>query len=105
MSFSTAELPAPQRGALWEDHNRNALIGLPCHLVREQPLDGTGVNPQVHQMHLARVRGTSHVVERPAEVVRKSPADSIAVYLTVVGEAFFYHDNGVLTLRPGQALI
>src|SRR4051812_17742283 len=105
MSFSTAEVPAPQRVALWEDHNRNALIGLRCHLLGEQPFDGTELNLQLDQMHLARVRGTSHVVERPAEVIRKSPADSIAVYLTVVGEAFFYHDDGVLTLRPGQALI
>jgi AraC-like DNA-binding protein len=105
MSFSTAELPAAQRVALWEDHNRSALIGLRCHPFSEQPFDGTELNLQLDRMHLARVRGSSHVVERPAEVIRKSPADSIAVYLTVVGEAFFYHDDGVLTVRPGQALI
>ncbi|GIF17564.1 AraC family transcriptional regulator [Paractinoplanes tereljensis] len=105
VSFSTAELPAAQRIGLWEDHNRDALIGLRCRMISEVPFEGTEVNLQLDRVHLARVRGTSHVVERPAEVIRASPADSIAVYLTVFGEAFFYHDDGVLSLRPGQALI
>jgi AraC-like DNA-binding protein len=103
--FSTAELPASQRVARWEDHNRHALIGLRCHLLGDAPFDGTEVNRQLDRMHLARVRGSSHVVERPAAVIRRDPADAIAVYLTLVGEAFFYHDDGVLTLHPGQALI
>jgi AraC-like DNA-binding protein len=103
--FSTADLPASQRVALWEEHNRNTLISLRCHVISGAPFDGTELNLQLEQMHLARVRGSAHVVERPAEVIRRNPADSIAVYLTVVGEAFFYHHDGVLTLRPGQALI
>nr|WP_296064336.1 AraC family transcriptional regulator [uncultured Actinoplanes sp.] len=105
VNFSTAALPPAHRIALWEEHNRHALIGLRCRTLSEAPFDGIEQNLQLDRMHLARVRGTSHVVERPAEVIRRSPADSIAVYLTVVGEAFFYHDDGVLTLRPGQALI
>ncbi|GIM90202.1 AraC family transcriptional regulator [Paractinoplanes toevensis] len=105
VSFNTAELPAAQRIARWEDHNRDALIGLRCRMISEVPFEGSELNLQLDRMHLARVRGTSHVVERPAEVIRSSPADAIAVYLTVFGEAFFYHDDGVLTLRPGQALI
>jgi AraC-like DNA-binding protein len=104
-SFSTAELPAAHRVPLWEDHNRAALIGLTCRLIGDAPFAGTELNLQLDRLHLARVRGSSHVVERPAEVIRKNPADAIAVYLTVAGEAFFYHDDGVLTLRPGQALI
>ena len=105
LRFNTAEVPAGQRVARWEDHNRNALIGLRCRMISEVPFEGVELNLQLDRLHLARVRGTSHVVERPAEVVRKSPSDSIAVYLTVFGEAFFYHENGVVTLRPGQALI
>lgn len=105
VSFSTAELPAAQRIGLWEDHNRDALIGLRCRMISEVPFEGTELNLQLDRIHLARVRGSPHVVERPAEVIRRSPADSIAVYLTVFGEAFFYHDDGVLTLRPGQVLI
>ncbi|MEW2386149.1 AraC family transcriptional regulator [Micromonospora sp. NPDC047707] len=103
--FSTQGLPEAQRIALWEDHNAQALIGLRCHTLGEAPFDGFELNLQLEQMHLARVRGNAHVVERPAEVIRKHPADAVAVYLTLVGEAFFYHNAGVLTLRPGQALI
>jgi len=68
-------------------------------------LEATEVNLQLSQLHVARVRGTSHVVERAAEVIRRHPADAIAVYLTLVGEAFFYNDDGVRTLRPGQLVI
>ncbi|MFC4022027.1 helix-turn-helix domain-containing protein [Micromonospora sp. GCM10011542] len=105
VSFSTTGLPEAQRIALWEHHNACALIGLRCHTLGEAPFDGAELNLQLDQMHLARVRGNAHVVERPAEVIRKHPADAVAVYLTLVGEAFFYHDDGVLTLRPGQVLI
>ncbi|WP_433796804.1 AraC family transcriptional regulator [Actinoplanes sp. CA-252034] len=103
--FSTAAVPEGRRIELWEEHNRAALIGLRCRLLGDTPFDGTEVNLHLDRVQLARVRGTSHVVERPADVVRRSPAEAIAVYLTLVGEAFFYHDGGVLTLRPGQALI
>lgn len=103
--FSTAGVPDARRIELWEDHNRDALIGLRCHVLGEQPFDGTEVNLRLERIELARVLGNSHVVERPAEVIRRSPADAIAVYLAVRGEAFFYHDDGVFTLHPGQALI
>lgn len=105
VSFSTVGLPEAKKIALWEEHNSRALIGLRCRMLGEAALDATEVNLQLDRMHLARVRGNSHVVERPAAVVRRNPADAVAVYLTLVGEAFFYHGDGVLTLRPGQALI
>jgi AraC-like DNA-binding protein len=105
LSFSTAGLPTAQRIALWEEHNAHALIGLRCSMLGESELDATELNLQLDRMHLARVRGNAHVVERPAALIRRHPSDSIAVYLTLVGEAFFYHSDGLLTLRPGQALI
>jgi AraC-like DNA-binding protein len=105
VSFSTAGLPTAQRIALWEEHNAHALIGLRCSMLGESELDATELNLQLDRMHLARVRGNAHVVERPAALIRRHPSDSIAVYLTLVGDAFFYHSDGLLTLRPGQALI
>ena len=89
VSFSTAGLPAAQRIALWEDYNAHALIGLRCRMLGEATLDATELNVQLEQVHLARVRGNAHVVERPLELIRSHPADAIAVYLTLVGEAFF----------------
>ncbi|WP_436535280.1 helix-turn-helix domain-containing protein [Actinoplanes sp. HUAS TT8] len=103
--FSTTGLPTARRIELWEDHNRDALIGLRCRVLGEQPFDGTELNLRLDRIQLARVHGNSHVVERPAEVIRKNPADAIAVYLAIRGEAFFYHDDGVFTLHPGQALV
>jgi AraC-like DNA-binding protein len=105
VSFTTAGLPRAQRIARWEEHNAHALIGLRCSMLGESELDATELNLQLDRMHLARVRGNPHVVERPAPLIRRQPSDSIAVYLTLFGEAFFYHPDGVLTLRPGQALI
>jgi AraC-like DNA-binding protein len=105
VSFSTVGLPETQRIARWEDHNAAALIGLRCQMLGESALEATEVNLQLEHLHLARVRGNPHVVERPAELIRRQPSDSIALYLTLAGEAFFYHPDGLLTLHPGQALI
>jgi AraC-like DNA-binding protein len=103
--FSTVGLPEDERIALWEDHNADALIGLRCRTLGESSLEATELNLQLERIHLARVTGNPHVVERAPEVIRSHPADAIAVYVTLVGEAFFYHDDGVRTLRPGQLLI
>jgi AraC-like DNA-binding protein len=101
--FSTAGLPAARRIELWEGHNTAALIGLNCHTA--VPLEATEVNVELGRIHLARVTGSPHVVERTAEVIRRSPADAVAVYVTLRGDAWFRHDDGTRDLRPGQVLI
>jgi AraC-like DNA-binding protein len=103
--FSTTELPAEERVALWEDHNESELIDLRCRTLGGAPLEACMVNLDLSRISLARVQGNPHVVERTAELVRHRPSDSIAVYLTLVGEAFFYHDDAVRTVRPGQLLV
>jgi hypothetical protein len=75
--FSTAGLPAARRIELWEGHNTAALIGLTCHTA--VPLEATEVNVQLGRTHLARVTGSPHVVERTAEVIRRSPADAVVI--------------------------
>ena len=101
--FSTAGLPAARRVELWEGHNTAALIGLSCHAAT--PLEATEVNVPLGQVQLARVTGSPHVVERTAEVIRRSPAEAVAVYLTLRGDAWFRHREGTRDLRPGQVLI
>lgn len=101
--FATTGVPAARRVELWESHNASALIGLDVRTSR--PLDATEVNVQLARARLARVSGSAHAVERTAAVIDRSPADSIAVYLTLRGDARFACQNGSYALRPGDALV
>ena len=105
VEFSTVGLPDQRRIELWEDHNAETLIGLRCRTLDATAFEATEINVQLDRVQLARVSGTSHVVERDAEVIRHRPADAIALYFSLVGEAFFYHQDGVRVLRPGQLLM
>jgi AraC-like DNA-binding protein len=101
--FSTVGLPDARRVELWETHNATALIGLNVHA--RDPLDATELNVQLPRLQLARVRGSAHVIERTADVINRSPADAIAVYLTLRGDAWFTGRTGTRSLRPGNVLI
>src|ERR1700751_3137412 len=61
--FSTAGLPAARRVELWEEHNATALIGLAVRT--ERPLEATELNIRLPRLHLARLVGSPHVVDRP----------------------------------------
>jgi AraC-like DNA-binding protein len=100
--FSTVGLPEAQRVELWESHNATALIGLAVHATT--PLTATERNLQLATVHLARVSGTAHAVERPAGLIRRDPADAIVVYLSVRGDSWFRHDGGTEALRPGSVV-
>jgi AraC-like DNA-binding protein len=101
--FSTAGLPAARRIELWEGHNAAALIGLNCHST--VPLEATEVNVPLGRVQLARVTGSPHMVERSAAFIGRDPADAIAVYLTLRGDAWFRDGSGTRELHPGQVLI
>jgi len=101
--FSTVGLPDARRIELWETHNATALIGLNVHA--RDPLEATELNVRLPRLHLARVAGSAHVVERTADVIGRSPGEAIAVYLTLRGDAWFTSRNGTRALRPGNVLI
>lgn len=101
--FSTAGLPAGRRIELWEGHNAAALIGLSCHST--VPLEATEVNVALGPVQLARVTGSPHTVERSAAFIGRDPADALAVYLTLRGDAWFRDASGTRELHPGQLLI
>ena len=101
--FSTVGLPAARRVELWETHNATALIALDVNTT--ESLDATEINVQLSRIHLARVAGSAHVVNRGATVIKRSPANSIAVYLTLRGDAWFEGEEGSRALRPGNVLI
>jgi AraC-like DNA-binding protein len=98
--FSTAGLPAARRIERWESHNAAALIGLDVRAAG--PLDATEVNVQLPDVRLARVRACAHAVERTPEVISRCPADSVAIYLTLRGDASFASADGTRDLRPGE---
>lgn len=101
--FSTAGLPAARRVERWESHNATALIGLAVRA--DGPLEATEVNVQLPEVRLARVRGSAHAVERTRGVIGRCPADSIAIYLTLRGDASFTSADGSRELHPGDALV
>ena len=101
--FSTVGLPAARRVELWETHNATALIALDVNTT--ESLDATEINVQLPRIHLARVAGSAHVVNRSAAVIKRSPANSVAVYLTLRGDAWFEDEEGSRALRPGNVLI
>jgi len=101
--FSTAALPAARRVELWESHNAAALIGLAVRA--DRPLDATELNVALPRVRLARVTGSAHAVERTPGVISRSPADSVVVYLTLRGDAWFTTAAGTRACRPGDALV
>lgn len=102
--FSTAGLPAAERIERWEQHNSTSLIGLQCRTIGSGVLDAREINVELGSVGLARVTAGPHIVERSTARITAAPVDSIALYFTLSGEAFFYRDDGVRTLRPGQVL-
>jgi AraC-like DNA-binding protein len=101
--FTTVGLPDARRVELWEEHNSTALIGLEVHA--PEPLQATELNVQLAKVHLARVVGSAHVVERNSRVIRRSPAEAVAVYVSVRGDSWFQHPGGTRSLRAGTAVI
>jgi AraC-like DNA-binding protein len=102
-AFSTVGLPAARRVELWETHNATALIGLDVQA--SEPLVATELNVRLPRVDLARVEGSAHAVRRTREVIDRSPADAIAVYLSLRGDAWFESPDGSYLLRPGDLLL
>jgi len=102
-AFSTVGLPAARRVEVWETHNAAALVGLDVHT--DHPLVATELNVRLPHADLARVAASAHMVRRTRNVIEVSPADAIAVYLTLSGDAWFESADGVRSLRPGDILI
>ena len=102
-AFSTAGLPAARRVELWETHNATALIGL--NVQASEPLVATELNVRLPHVDLARVSGSAHVVRRTRRVIERSPADAIAIYFTLRGDAWFECTDRTYALRPGNVIV
>ena len=104
-TFSTRGLRGADRVEKWENHNAKALLGLAAKSIDEDPLDATEINLHLPHLHFAHVSANAHVIERTAAHIRKTPADSVVMYLALFGDAFFYHRGGVRNLGPGSAIV
>src|SRR5262245_29130281 len=91
--FATAQIEADLQVELWERHNAESLIALACRPPADGSFGALEVNLQLDKAHLARVRGSRHLVERSDELVEARPAEAIAVYVTIMGEAVFEQDG------------
>ena len=103
--FATALIETDRQVELWERHNAKSLIPLACRPPATRSFEAVEVNLQLERVHLARVRGTRHLVERSAELVEANPTEAIAVYVTIMGESVFEQDGERRVLRPGQLLV
>ena len=101
--FSTVGLPDAHRVELWERHNTAALVRLDVRANR--PLRAREVTVRSPRATLARVRATSHAIERSAGAIADGPCDAIAVYLMLRGESSFAQQGDAYALRPGDAVV
>jgi len=103
--FSTKGLRRLERIELWEQHNAQALVGLTCRSIDGSPLEATQVNLQLPRLQFARVGANPHIIERTTEHIAHSGTDGVALYFSLYGDAFFYHQDGVQLQQPGTLLV
>jgi AraC-like DNA-binding protein len=103
--FSTGGLQVLDRIELWERHNANALIELACRSIDGRMLDATEVNLRLDRLNFAGVGASAHIVERTHRHIATTATDGVALYFSLAGDAFFYHQDGVHLQRPGTLLV
>ena len=104
-SFRTSDVPDPCRLVGWEEHNARSLVGLRARPVGGRPFEGTEINLRLSRLHLAKVTGSPHVVERDHRQIATTPADGVVVYFALAGTGVLHHRDGPRTVGPGQALV
>jgi AraC-like DNA-binding protein len=102
--FTTGEVAA-DRVRRWEQHNAASLVALACEAPTDREFEALEVNLELPGVHLARVRGSRHTVGRDGGLVESNPADAIAVYAALHGDAVFEHAGRRRVLHPGDVLV
>lgn len=103
--FSTRGLSSIERIELWEHHNAQALLSLDCRSIDGSPLDAVEVNLLMPQLTFAKVGANAHVVERNHHHIATTGVEGVALYFSLAGDTFFYHQDGVHLQRPGTLLV
>ncbi|HWL01592.1 MAG TPA: AraC family transcriptional regulator [Microbacteriaceae bacterium] len=103
--FSTLGVTETERIERWEQHNAEALVPLAARSIDGAPLEATEVNLQLPNLQFAHVSANPHIVERTTDHITASGTDGVALYFSLAGDAFFYHQDGVHLQQPGTLLI
>lgn len=104
-TFTTCGLSEPHRFALWEQHNEETLVRLACRTLSQESFAGWETSLRVGEFKIANITATAHVVERDRRLIRRDESGRVALYFTLFGEAFFYHDKGIRLQQPGMLLV
>ncbi|MFE9028199.1 hypothetical protein ACFYOA_18295 [Streptomyces iakyrus] len=62
--MSTQSVDPADRIDFWEEHNRQALVGLTCSSYSREGLLATETNVELGDLRLAEIAGNEHVIER-----------------------------------------
>ncbi|MDQ1129802.1 AraC family transcriptional regulator [Microbacterium sp. SORGH_AS_0888] len=103
--FSTRGFASVERRELWEHHNARALLPLGVRSIDGAVLEASEDNVRLTNLTFARVHASPHVVERTANHIAQSTVDGVALFFSLAGDAFFYHQDGVHLQRPGTLLV
>ncbi|QRP47091.1 AraC family transcriptional regulator [Amycolatopsis sp. FDAARGOS 1241] len=104
-TFTTCGLREARRFALWEQHNEETLVRLACRTLTQGSFEGWETSLLVGEFKIANITATAHVVERDRRLIRRNESGRVALYFTLFGEAFFYHDKGIRLQQPGTLLV
>lgn len=104
-AFSTVRVPLQDRLPLWEDYNKQSLIGLSCRTFASDGLVAAQRNLRMPRLRFSEIRGNDHVVERSHDDIRDVPAETLPLCLLLEGNAFYYHSGGCETFSAGDAIL
>ncbi|MFC8342193.1 helix-turn-helix domain-containing protein [Streptomyces sp. NPDC057280] len=102
---STQSVDPADRIDFWEEHNRQALVGLTCSSYAREGLLATETNIELGDLRLAEIAGNEHVIERTPRTCQALPKDSIFVTLLMAGSGVFFHEGGCVTLQTGDLIL
>ncbi|WP_020141020.1 helix-turn-helix domain-containing protein [Streptomyces sp. 351MFTsu5.1] len=103
--MSTEPIDPVDRIGFWEEYNRRALVGLTCSTYSRHGLVATQTNLELGDLRLAEIAGNEHIIERSPRTCRSLPKDSIFVTVLTAGCGVFFHEDGCVSLQPGDLIL
>ncbi|GAA1387487.1 helix-turn-helix domain-containing protein [Pseudonocardia kongjuensis] len=106
VTFSTEGIAPQRRVRLWEQH-LSSFVGVACLRTGNLPVAevvDTVVSRRLPRIHVARVAWGPQVIRRSPARIAASPTAAVLLSVTLAGESFLYHRDGVHMLGVGDAV-